>query len=90
MYTMLSKEDSIVWLQRRAAEYWDQRGSAGKTMEDFDDFGKLGQGFASVDELEEIDLGEGSVPRPTYVSVNLPNDRKHRLALHGSTRKCPS
>jgi hypothetical protein len=51
MHMMIRKEDSISWLQRRVVEYWDQRGGAGEAVEDFDDFGKLGQGFASVDEL---------------------------------------
>jgi hypothetical protein len=29
-----------------------------EVVEDFDEIGKLGQGFASIDELEEVDLGE--------------------------------
>jgi hypothetical protein len=49
-------------------------------VEDFDDFGKLGQGFASVDELEKVDLGEEGVSRPTYISMNLPDDHKRQLS----------
>ena len=30
--------------------------------------GKLGYGFASADELEEIDIGPGDKPRPTFIS----------------------
>lgn len=41
--------------------------------------GKLGQGFTSADELEEIDIGIGDRPRPTYVSAKLPPDYKSRL-----------
>ena len=33
--------------------------------------GKLGHGFTSVDELEEIDIGPRDRPRPTYVSAKL-------------------
>ena len=30
--------------------------------------GKLGYGFTSADELEEIDIGHGDKPRPTFIS----------------------
>ena len=30
--------------------------------------GKLGYGFTSADELEEIDIGPGDKPRPTFIS----------------------
>ena len=33
--------------------------------------GKLGHGFMSADELEEVDIGSGNRPRPTYVSAKL-------------------
>ena len=33
--------------------------------------GKLGHGFTSADELEEVDIGSGDRPRPTYVNVKL-------------------
>ena len=32
---------------------------------------KLGHGFTSVDELEEVDIGSRDRPRPTYVSAKL-------------------
>ena len=33
--------------------------------------GKLGHDFMSANELEEIDIGPGDRPRPTYVSAKL-------------------
>jgi DNA modification methylase len=33
--------------------------------------GKLGRGFMSADKLEEIDIGDGGKPRPTFISTNL-------------------
>jgi hypothetical protein len=33
--------------------------------------GKLGCGFMSADKLEEIDIGYGDKPRPTFISANL-------------------
>jgi hypothetical protein len=41
--------------------------------------GKLGQGFTSADELEEVDIGIGDRPRPTYVGANLPKEYKNNL-----------
>jgi hypothetical protein len=33
--------------------------------------GKLGRGFMSANKLEEIDIGDGDKPRPTFISANL-------------------
>jgi hypothetical protein len=33
--------------------------------------GKLGRGFMSAGKLEEIDIGDGDKPRPTFISANL-------------------
>jgi hypothetical protein len=32
--------------------------------------GKLGRGFMSANKLEEIDIGDGDKPRPTFISAN--------------------
>ena len=36
----------------------------------------LGQGFMSADPLEKVDLGDGSIPRPTFVNKNLLDEYK--------------
>jgi hypothetical protein len=38
---------------------------------DLADDGKLGYGFMSADELEEINIGPGDKPRPTFISTKL-------------------
>jgi hypothetical protein len=44
--------------------------------------GKLGYGFTSADELEEIDIGPGDKPRPTFISKKLdPKLRGPMIAL---------
>jgi hypothetical protein len=43
------------------------------------DFGKLGQGFASVDDLEEIDIVDGKVKWATYISARLSGSHKQQL-----------
>ncbi|KAK1646092.1 hypothetical protein QYE76_063897 [Lolium multiflorum] len=41
--------------------------------------GKLGYGFTSADELEEVDIGPGDKPRPTFISKK--SIIEHRLPL---------
>jgi hypothetical protein len=49
---------------------------------DLTDDGKLGNGFTSADELEEIDIGPGDKPRPIFVSKKLrPCLREPMIAL---------
>nr|ABA97979.2 retrotransposon protein, putative, unclassified [Oryza sativa Japonica Group] len=47
------------------------------TVDDLDD--KQGQGFMSADELEEIDIGPGDRPRPTFISKNLSPEFRTKL-----------
>ena len=42
-----------------------------KTIKESGDMDKLGQGFTTADPLEKIDLGDGTIPRPTFVNKNL-------------------
>jgi hypothetical protein len=49
---------------------------------DLTDDGKLGYGFTSADGLEEIDIGPGDKPWPTFVSKKLhPYLREPMIAL---------
>jgi hypothetical protein len=40
-------------------------------IEDFDEVEKLGQGFSSVDPLDEIDIGDEITSRPIFVNKNM-------------------
>jgi hypothetical protein len=44
-----------------------------------EDEGKLGHGFTLTNELEKIDLGDGSNPRLTYISAKLDAEYKKEL-----------
>jgi hypothetical protein len=44
-----------------------------------DELVHLGRGFSSMDDLEEIDIGDGIIPRPTYVSARLDVNQKHEV-----------
>jgi hypothetical protein len=53
--------------------------SVGDIIEKFTDLDKLGQGFTSVDPLEEIDVGDGETPRPTFVNKTLETDPRDEM-----------
>jgi hypothetical protein len=49
---------------------------------DLADDRKLGYGFTSADELEEVDIGPGDKPRPIFISKKLdPSLREPMIAL---------
>jgi hypothetical protein len=49
---------------------------------DLTEDGKLGYGFTSADELEEIDIGPGDKPRPMFMSKKLhPSLRELMITL---------
>jgi hypothetical protein len=73
---MLSKEESIAWLQRHTAAYRSNESGMGELVEDFNDVGKLGQGFTSADDLQEINLGDEHKARPTYINASLSTGQK--------------
>nr|AAM74265.1 Putative retroelement [Oryza sativa Japonica Group]AAP53658.1 retrotransposon protein, putative, unclassified [Oryza sativa Japonica Group] len=57
------------------------------TVDDLDD--KQGQDFMSADELEEIDIGPGDRPRPTFIRKNLsPEFRTKLIELLKEFRDC--
>ena len=67
-------------------------------MDEFlEEEGKLGHGFTSADLLEEIDIGAGDKPRPTFISANLDPEykqelksllREYKIALLGNIMRC--
>ena len=56
------------WLQKRLVEYRSNENDMYESTEELDDMDKLGQGFTSAGPLEEIDIGDGSISRPTFVT----------------------
>ena len=56
---------------------------------DFTGDGKLGYGFTSADDLEEVDIGPGDKPRPTFIGKKLdPSLREPMIALLKEYRDC--
>ena len=50
-----------------------------EAIEDSDDLDKLGQGFTSANPLEKVDIGDGIIPRPTFVNKSLSVEYKADL-----------
>jgi hypothetical protein len=73
---MMSVSKDLEWLSRRTAEYHSYTNDVMGMVEDLDELGKLGQGFSSMDDLEKVDIGDGVIPRPKYVSVRLKMSQK--------------
>jgi hypothetical protein len=53
--------------------------SMGDMIKEFRDLNKLGHGFTSADPLEEIDIGDGKTPRPTFVNKTLETDPRNEM-----------
>jgi hypothetical protein len=53
--------------------------SMGDMIEEFRDLDKLGQGFTSTGPLEEIDIGDGKTPKPTFVNKTLETDPRNEM-----------
>jgi hypothetical protein len=68
---MMTVSKDHEWLRWWTMEYCSYMDDAMGVVEDLDELGKLGRGFSSMDDLEKVDIGDGVVLRPTYVSARL-------------------
>jgi hypothetical protein len=67
----MSTQKNVEWLRHRTEQYRSTTNDMCQVIEDFDEVEKLGQGFSSSDQLDDIDIGDGITPRPTFVSKNM-------------------
>jgi hypothetical protein len=72
----MSVSKDLEWLSRWTVEYYSYMDDAMGVVEDLDELGKLGRGFSSIDDIEKVDIGDGVIPRPTYVSARLNMSQK--------------
>jgi hypothetical protein len=70
---------NVEWLQKRVEHYRANKNDMCEAIEETNDLDKLGPSFMSADPLEEIDIGDGVTPRPTFVNKNLSDDYKNNL-----------
>jgi hypothetical protein len=52
------------------------------TIEEFREFDKLGQGFTSVDPLEEVNIEDGRTPRLTFINETLKADPRSKMMIY--------
>ena len=74
-----SDRSNAEWLQQRIEHYRARTNDMCEAIEDSGDLDKLGQGFTSADPLEKVDLGDGSIPRLTFVNKNLSIEYKANM-----------
>jgi hypothetical protein len=75
---MVTAARDLEWLSRWTSEYRSSKDDAMVVVEVLDELGKLGRDFSSMDNLGKVDMGDGVVPQPTYVSarLNMSQNRK--------------
>jgi hypothetical protein len=74
---MINKD--LEWFSKRTEDYHSSKDDAMGVVEDLDEIGKLGRGFSSMDNLDKVDIGDGVVPQPMYVSAHLNPNRKWEI-----------
>ena len=73
---------NVEWLKHHVEQYRANKTDAYKAIDDFDELDKLGEGFRSADPLEQVDIGDGSMPKPTFINQNLEaNYKAEQIAL---------
>jgi hypothetical protein len=70
---------NVEWLQKHVEHYRANKNDMCEAIDESEDLDKLGQGLTSADPLEEVDIGDGIIPRPTFVNKNLDGDYKNKL-----------
>jgi hypothetical protein len=73
----MSEQNYVEWLRHLTEQYRSTTNDMCKVIEDFEEVEKLGQGFSLTDPLEEIDIGDGITPRPTFVNENMSLEHKN-------------
>jgi hypothetical protein len=75
----MSVQKNVKWLRHRTEQYHSTMNDMCEAIKDFDEVEKLGQGFSSPDPLEEIDIGDGITPRPTFVNKDMSLEHKDAI-----------
>jgi hypothetical protein len=72
-------QNNVKWLWHCTEQYRFTTNDMCEAIEDFEEFKKLGQCFSSANPLEEIDIGDGITPRPTFVNKNMSLEHKDAI-----------
>jgi hypothetical protein len=77
----MSAQKNVEWLRHRIKQYRSTTNDMCEAIEDFDELEKLEQFFSSANLVEEIDIGDGITPRPTFVNKNLSLEHKDAIIM---------
>jgi hypothetical protein len=72
-------DHKIEWLNKRVEQYRSEKNDICEAVDNFSEIENLGQGFTSAGPLKEVDIGNGAVPRPTFINKNLEANYKAKL-----------
>jgi hypothetical protein len=75
----MSTQKNVEWLRYHTEQYRSTTNDMCEAIEDFEELEKLGHGFSSAEPLEEIDVGDGITPRPTFVNKNMSLEHKDAI-----------
>jgi hypothetical protein len=75
----MSVQKNVEWLRHHMEQYRSITNNICEAIEDFEEVEKLGQGFLSVDPLEDIDMGDGITPSLTFVNKNMSIEHKNAI-----------
>jgi hypothetical protein len=59
-------ESILEWLQKQVEHYWSNKNDMSEALES-KDLDKLRQGFMMANLFEEVYIGDGYIPRPSFV-----------------------
>jgi hypothetical protein len=75
----MSTQKNVEWLWHCTEQYQSTTNDMCEGIEDFDEVEKLGQGFLSTNPLEEIYIGDGITPWPTFVNMSMSLEHKDAI-----------
>jgi hypothetical protein len=75
----MSVQKNAEWLWHHTEQYRSNMNDMCEVIEDFEEVKKLGQCFSLVDPFEEIDIGDGITPRPTFINKNMSLEYKDAI-----------
>jgi hypothetical protein len=75
----MTTQKNAEWLWHCTEQYRSTMNDMCEAIEDFEELEKLGQGVSLADPLEEIDIGYGITPRPTFVKKTMSLEHKNAI-----------
>jgi hypothetical protein len=72
----MSAQKNVEWLQHLMEQYRSTTNNMCEVIENFEEIEKLGQGFSLANLLDEMNIGDGITPRPTFINKNMSLEHK--------------